>query len=85
MALVYQVDMVLRFVGYTPKEIEEMDLESIHRVLAFKELIIGIIGETVQRVVEGFQGPGGAHSMPQTPQMDYTTHLNNPFVSPDFG
>ena len=83
MALVYQVEMVLRLVGYSQEEIEGMGFDSIHRVLAFKNLIVGVLGEAVYSILEGITGPANNSQTYEVPQNPFDGSMDGSLDTPD--
>ena len=57
MAPVYQVEMILRFIGYSPEEIQIMGIGAYHRSLVFKEMVSSIILDVVNKAFSGFSAP----------------------------
>ena len=82
MSVVYQTEMVLRFIGYSAEEIESMDMSSIHRVLAFKDLLVTMFTDMIASVLGeiklGDVGGGGDNYYPMSNAAP-GYRLENPF------
>ena len=60
MAPVYQVEMILRFIGYSSKEIQVMGIGAYHRSLIFKEMVSSIILDVVNKAFSGISPPSSS-------------------------
>ena len=68
MGYYYQVEMILRFIGYSQEEIKEMDYEAIHRVIVLRDMISGFIKDIVS---------GLTSSSANIPRQDNTYEFSN--------
>jgi len=74
--------MILRFIGYSAEEIEEMDFSAVHRVLVLKEMITGFInqllGSFTQETPSSVSTEGGTHHQFKNTPDNYK--IENPYA-----